>query len=57
MRSQLPVTKSDVIIPVLPEVGDMVLVVGGNGEIWHAYIQSVNDRNRNCTGVFRCISK
>lgn len=52
MRSQLPVTKSDVIIPVLPEVGDMVLVVGGNGEIWHAYIQSVNDRNRSCTGVF-----
>ncbi|XP_019864427.1 PREDICTED: uncharacterized protein LOC109593768 [Amphimedon queenslandica] len=52
MRHQLPITESDVIIPVLPEKGDMVLVVGENNEIWHACIQSVNDRSRNCTALF-----
>ena len=51
-RPHIPLEQSDVIIPAYPLAGDMVLVQGGNDELWHAHVISVDHRNEYCQVIF-----
>jgi hypothetical protein len=51
-RPYMPLSPSDVIIPILPENREMVLVMGDNGELWTAHVQSVNNGARTCQVYF-----
>lgn len=44
-RPYMPLSPSD-IIPVLPEKGKMMQVLGDNEELWIAHVQSVNSGAR-----------
>lgn len=51
-RQHIPVDVNDVIVPVFVNVNDMVLVVGTNDEIWHAYVVSVDHGSKTCMAYF-----
>ena len=51
-RQHIPLHENDVIVPVYPQVNDMVFVVGTNDDIWHAYKTSVDQDSKTCSAYF-----
>ena len=51
-RPKLPFEINDIIVPVYPLVGDMVLVLGDNEQLWHGLVTSVTHRHKVCEVVF-----
>ena len=47
-RPELPISSSDVIVPVYPEVGDMLEVCGDDDEVWYARVISVDIASATC---------
>lgn len=48
LRSHVPLTARDVVIPYWPEKGEMVLVDGDGEEVWLGHVQKVDTRNKLC---------
>ena len=51
-RPLIPLEPNDVIVPVYPLAGDMVLIQGDDEDLWHAHVISVNYGNKSCQVVF-----
>jgi len=45
-RPKLPVAITDVIVPIYPEVGDMVNVLGDDDDLWFAHVLSCDRRSQ-----------
>ena len=50
MRARIPIPQ--VVVPVFPQVGDMVLVHGGDDELWRAEVRSVDYTHKIVRGYF-----
>ena len=51
-RKALPCSEQDIIIPVYPEINDMVQVCGSDDEIWFGHVCSVDRVNKACNVNF-----
>ena len=47
-RTVLPCSAQDIIVPVYPEINDMVQVCGSSDEIWLGHVRSVDTMNKAC---------
>ena len=47
-RPHLPCTVEDIVVPVYPEIDDMVKMCGSNDESWFGLVKSVNLGNKTC---------
>ena len=47
-RPHLPCTVEDIVVPVYPEIDDMVNVCGSNDETWFGLVKSFNLGNKTC---------
>ena len=47
-QPRIPLTASDVIVPVYPKKGDMIKVSGSSNEVWLAHVQTINETLRTC---------
>ncbi|KAJ7389135.1 hypothetical protein OS493_033459 [Desmophyllum pertusum] len=50
MRKIIPIPQ--VLVPVFPQVGDMVSVQGGDDELWRAEVQAVDHVHKTVRGYF-----
>ena len=41
-----------VLVPVYPQIGDMVLVKGDDDELWRAHVRAVDHRSKSARGYF-----
>ena len=48
LRPNLGLEVKDVVVPVYPEVGDMIKVCGSNNEVWYAHVRTVDARSKTC---------
>jgi len=51
-KKALPCSEQDIIIPVYPEINDMVQVCGSDDEIWFGHVRSVDRVNKACNVNF-----
>lgn len=48
LRPNMGISAEDVIVPIYPEVGDMLKVCGSNNEIWYAHVRTVDNHAKTC---------
>ena len=51
-RPDLLISAGDVIVPIYPEVGDMLEVSGDEDQVWHAHVISVESASTTCRVKF-----
>lgn len=48
LRPNMGISAEDVIVPIYPEVGDMLKVCGSNNEVWYAHVRTVDNHAKTC---------
>jgi len=48
LRPKLSIGLDDIVVPVYPQVGDMLNIRGETDEIWFAYVLSIDERVKTC---------
>ena len=47
-RPSLPCNLQDTVVPVYPEINDMVKVCGSDDDVWLGHVKSVDRVNKSC---------
>jgi len=51
-RPNLPLCEEDIIVPIFPQVGDMLEIAGDNDEVWFAHVISVENTSKTFKARF-----
>lgn len=51
-RPHIPLSPSDIIVPILPQIDEMLYVMGDNEELWLGHVQSVQTGTKTCQVYF-----
>lgn len=48
LRPNIGISAEDVVVPIYPEVNDMLKVCGSNNEVWYAHVRTIDDKSKTC---------
>jgi len=48
LRPTLALSAEDIVVPIYPEIGDMLKVCGSSSEVWYAHVRTVDNHSKTC---------